>query len=396
LPPDATATGGTSRATLTSSLRVAIVHERFTELGGSERVIEQFHRLWPEAPVFAPIVDRSVLPSGLLDADLRTSPLQHVYRRGHRYAHLLPLLPYAMGHFDLRGYDLVVTDHHAFSNRVKPPKDVAVISNTLTPARWMWERSLRATEGISSAFLGAYAATQRRADRRAAQRLAGVIAISRHVATRVERWWGREATVVSPPVNTAFYTPDPAVTREDFFLLAGRLVPYKRPDLAVEAARRADVRLVVVGDGRARQSVEALAGPRTEFVGRVDDDELRNLYRRCRALVFPGEEDFGIIPVEAEGCGTPVIAPAIGGVLDTVVDGTTGVLYPSGGDEAATLADALRTFDDRAFDPSVISAHAQQFAPECFREHFDRAVAAILAGGVPGASDARSNCNSPV
>jgi glycosyltransferase involved in cell wall biosynthesis len=308
----------------------------------------------------------------------------------------LPLLPLAMGHFDLRGYDVVVTDHHAFSNRVKPPKDVPVISNTLTPARWMWERSLRATEGIGSAFLGAYAATQRRADRRAAQRLAGVIAISRHVATRVERWWGREATVVAPPVDTAFYTPDPTAARDDFFLLAGRLVPYKRPDLAVEAARRADVRLVVVGEGRARQSVEALAGPRTEFVGRVDDDELRDLYRRCRALVVPGEEDFGIIPVEAEACGTPVIAPAIGGVLDTVVDGTTGVLYPSGGDEATTLTEALLSFDDRTFDPSVISAHAQQFAPECFRAHFDRAVAAILAGDAPGASDARSNCNSPV
>jgi glycosyltransferase involved in cell wall biosynthesis len=396
LPTDTTPAGGASRATLTSSLRVAIVHERFTELGGSERVIEQFHHLWPDAPVFAPIADRSVLPSGLLDADLRTSPLQHVYRRGHRYAHLLPLLPFAMGHFDLRDYDVVVTDHHAFANRVKPPKDVPVISNTLTPARWMWESSLRATEGFGSRLLGAYASTQRRADRRAAQRLAGVIAISRHVARRVERWWGREASVVSPPVDTTFYTRDPAVEREDFFLLAGRLVPYKRPDLAVEAARRADVRLLVVGEGRAKQSVQALAGPRTEFLGRVDDDALRDLYRRCRALLFPGEEDFGIIPVEAEACGTPVIAPAIGGVLDTVVDGTTGVLYAADGDEAGTLAEVLRTFDDRAFDPAAISAHAQQFAPPCFREHFDRAVAAILADGAPGPSSATHPTNAPV
>jgi glycosyltransferase involved in cell wall biosynthesis len=387
---------GAAPATLTSSLRVAIVHERFTELGGSERVIEQFHRLWPDAPVFAPIADRSVLPSGLVDAHLRTSPLQHVYRRGHRYAHLLPLLPFAMGHFDLRGYDVVVTDHHAFSNRVRPPKGVPVISNTLTPARWMWEPSMRAAEGVGSALLGAYASTQRRADRRAAQRLAGVIAISRHVALRVERWWGREASVVSPPVDTTFYTRDPSVAREDFFLLAGRLVPYKRPELAVDAARRADVRLLVVGEGRAKPAVEALAGPRTEFLGRVDDDELRDLYRRCRALVFPGEEDFGIIPVEAEACGTPVIAPAIGGVLDTVVDGTTGVLYPPGGDEAATLAEVLRTFDDGAFDPAAISAHAQQFAPACFREHFDRAVAAILAGDAPGGSRATHPTNTPV
>jgi glycosyltransferase involved in cell wall biosynthesis len=372
--------GGTSRPRLTSSLRVAIVHERFTELGGSERVVEQFHALWPDAPVFAPIADRSVLPAGLLDADLRTSPLQHLYRRGHRYAHLLPLLPHAMSHFDLRDFDLVITDHHAFANRVRPPDGTPVISNTLTPARWMWEPAMRATEGIGSALLGAYAATQRRADRRAAQRLEGVIAISHHVAQRVQRWWGRDAWVVAPPVDTHFYERDTSVEREDFFLLAGRLVPYKRPDIAVDAARRAGVRLVVVGEGRARAAVQSLAGPNTEFVGRVDNEALRDLYRRCRALVFPGEEDFGIIPVEAQACGTPVIAPALGGVMDTVENGTTGVLYDTAGEQAATLAGVLGTFDDAAFDGEATSAHAQQFAPARFRERFDRAVSDILGG----------------
>jgi glycosyltransferase involved in cell wall biosynthesis len=368
---------------LTSTLRVALVHERFTELGGSERVVEQFHRIWPDAPVFAPIADRSVLPSGLLNADLRTSALQRIYRGGTTYAHLLPLLPAAMARFDLRGFDVVVTDHHAFANRVRPPADVPVISNTLTPARWMWEPAIRATEGFGSPALGAFAATQRRADRRAAQRLAGVIAISRHVAKRVEQWWERDAWVVSPPVDTHFYEPDASVERDDFFLLAGRLVPYKRPDIAVEAARRADVRLVVAGEGRARPAVEPLAGPRTEFVGRVDDHELRDLFRRCRALVFPGEEDFGIIPVEAQACGTPVIAPALGGVLDTVLDGTTGTLYPADGDQVASLTEVLRTFDESHFDRRAIHAHAQQFAPACFRERFDRTVYDILRGGSP-------------
>ncbi|MCU1427143.1 MAG: hypothetical protein JWL83_1143, partial [Actinomycetia bacterium] len=217
----------------TSDLRVAIVHERFTELGGSERVVEQFHRIWPDAPVYVPIADPSVLPPGLRDAEIRTSPLQQLYRRGKHYAPLLPLLPLAMAHFDLSGFDLVVTDHHAFSNRVRPPSGVPVVSNTLTPARWMWEQSMRRHEGLGSAALGAFAATQRRADRRAANRLRGVIAISRHVADRVRRWWGRDAWVVSPPVDTDYYKPDPEVAREDFFLLAGRLVPYKRPDIAI-------------------------------------------------------------------------------------------------------------------------------------------------------------------
>jgi glycosyltransferase involved in cell wall biosynthesis len=366
-----------------ASLRVAIVHERFTELGGSERVVEQFHRIWPDAPVFVPIADRSVLPPGLRDAEIRTSALQRLYRRGDKYAPLLPLLPLAMAHFDLSGFDLVVTDHHAFANRVRPPNATPVISNTLTPARWMWERSMRKTEGLGSLALGAFAATQRGPDRRAADRLRGVIAISRHVADRVSRWWGRGSWVVSPPVDTTYHHPDTNVARDDFFLLAGRLVPYKRPDIAVAAAKRAGARLVVAGEGRARAQIESLAGPRTEFVGRVDDETLRDLYRRCRALLFPGEEDFGIIPVEAEACGTPVIAPALGGVLDTVVPGTTGVLYDPVPDPVETLAAALRAFDDTAFDRRAIRAHAERFAPDAFRERFVAVVDEILGGGSP-------------
>ena len=249
---------------------------------------------------------------------------------------------------------------------------------------------------VAQTALGLFAASQRRADRAAAGRLMGVVANSHHVAGRISRWWQRDAVVVPPPVDTVWFSPDGARPRDDFFLLAGRLVPYKKPDIAVEAARKANVRLVVAGDGRARQSVERIAGPRTEFIGRVDDEMLRDLYRRCRALLFPGEEDFGIIPVEAQACGTPVIAPAFGGVLDTVIDGTTGVLYDPRGDQATTLANVLRTFDDRAFDRDAIRAHAQGFAPERFRERFARTVADILAGDARDTPPSRSRTDSPV
>jgi glycosyltransferase involved in cell wall biosynthesis len=302
-----------------------------------------------------------------------------------------------MASFDLSGFDLVVTDHHAFANRVRVPESVPVISNTLTPARWMWDASMRGTEGLGSRGLGAFAATQRRADRTAAQRLRGVVAISRHVADRVHRWWGRDAWVVSPPVDAHYYSPDPAVARDDFFLLAGRVVPYKRPDIAVEAAKRANVRLIVAGEGRARASIEQLAGPRTEFVGRVDDAALRDLYRRCRALIFPGEEDFGIIPVEATACGTPVIAPAIGGVLDTVIPGVTGTLYEPAGDQVATLASVLEHFDEREFDRAALRAHAEKFAPACFRARFEQAVDEILRGATPpDVDDAFRDMKSPL
>jgi glycosyltransferase involved in cell wall biosynthesis len=378
--------GAAVRPGAASSKRVAIVHERFTEMGGSEHVVEQFHQIWPDAPVFVPIADRAVLPRGLLDADIRTSALQQIYRRGHAYAHLLPMLPWAMTHFDLSDFDLVVTSHHAFSNRVRPPVDVPVISYTHTPARWMWQPEMRSSEWGGSAArsaLGVFAASQRRYDRAAASRLRGVVSNSRHVARRVQTWWSRDAWVVPPPVDTKYYTPGPSIERDDFFLLAGRLVPYKRPDIAIEAAKRANVRLVVAGEGRARAAIEPLAGPRTEFVGRVDDAALRDLYRRCRALLFPGEEDFGIVPVEAMACGAPVIAPAVGGVLDTVLPGISGTLYAPDADAVPTLASVLENFDERAFDRAALRSHAERFAPTCFRAAFEQAVDAILRDATP-------------
>jgi glycosyltransferase involved in cell wall biosynthesis len=169
------------------------------------------------------------------------------------------------------------------------------------------------------------------------------------------------------------------VKRDDFFLLAGRLVPYKRPEVAVVAARKAGVRLVVAGEGRQRALMESLAGPRTEFLGAVDNTILRDLYRRCRALVFPGEEDFGIVPVEAQACGTPVIAAAVGGALESVVDGSTGVLFNSApGQEADALAGELRDFDASVYDATQIRNNAQRFSAERFRSDLRREIDGLV------------------
>jgi len=374
-------------------VKVAIVHEKFTVYAGSERVVDQLHLLWPDAPIFTTVCDSDALGPVLRDADVRPNErLQKLYRGGDRYAHLLPLLPIAMSRIDLSGFDLVVTSHHAFANRVRPPDGVPTVAYVHTPARWLWEASTRRHEiggTIGRAGLGAFAATQRHADHNAAQRMTALVANSSYVVQRIRRWWGRDASVVAPPVDTAFYTPDPSRPRGDYFLVAGRLVPYKRPELAVAAATRAGVRLVVAGDGRARAAVEAAAGPTVEILGRVDDDQLRDLYRGCRALLFPGVEDFGIMPVEAQACGAPVIALALGGALDTVVPGSTGVLYGGSTDteHVDTLARVLEDFDDAAFDSSVIRTHAERFAPERFRAGFAAAVAGAagrLAPGAPG------------
>jgi glycosyltransferase involved in cell wall biosynthesis len=365
-----------------AELRVALVHERFTEWAGSERVVEQLHALWPDAPIHAAVVDPSVLPASLRDADVRPTGLQRLYRGGTRYAHLLPLLPLAFRRIDLRGFDLVITSHHAFANRVRAPEGVPVVSYTHTPARWLWDPStLRHEVGgpVGRAGLTAFAATQRRPDRAAARRLHAIVVNSANVAGRVKSWWGRSSTVVPPPVEVDWFTPDRSVAREDFFLLAGRLVPYKRPELAVIAARKAGVRLVVAGDGRQRALVASLAGPRTEILGAVEADALRDLYRRCRALVFPGEEDFGIVPLEAQACGAPVVAAAVGGSLESVVHGTTGVLYGSApGREADALATVLGSFDASAYDPAQVRLNAERFSPERFRRDFGEAVNRLL------------------
>jgi glycosyltransferase involved in cell wall biosynthesis len=366
-----------------TGMRVAIVHERFTELGGSERVVEQLHRMWPDAVVHAAVIDRNVLPPGLSDATLKPSALQPLFRggRGH-YSHLLPLLPLAMARLDVGDVELVVTSHHAFANRVRPPAGVPVISYTHTPGRWIWDPTMRSGEvggAVGRVALAAFAASQRPHDRRAAQRASQIVVNSHHVASRVRTWWGREAEVVHPPVDLTWYQPDPAIPREEFFLFAGRLVPYKRPDIAVAAAQRAGVQLVVAGAGRSAATIGRMAGPGVKLLGNVSDEVLRHLYRRCRALIFPGEEDFGIVPVEAQACAAPVVALRAGGILDSVVDGVTGILYHADRNhQVEALADELRHFDASRFDPAQIRLHATGFSREAFRSRFGSVVRRAL------------------
>jgi glycosyltransferase involved in cell wall biosynthesis len=366
--------------------RVAIVHEHFTQHGGSEWVVEQLRRIWSDAPVYTALVDASTLTVGMAGARFETSWLQGRLGGSPSRLALLPLASLAMPAMRVRDADLVVVSHHTYAQRVRVPAGAKVLSYVHTPARWMWEPERRRDEERSgllvSAAMTALAATQRRPDRRAARRVDRLVANSLHTADRIRRWWGVEADVVHPPVDTEFFAPDAGVAREDFYLLAGRLVHHKRPDVVVRAARSAGVRLVVAGEGRARPELEAAAGPGVEFRGAVTREELRHLYRRCRAAVFGGEEEFGIVAVEAQACGTPVIGPALGGIAEGALDGVTGVLYPFLGDVAA-LAGLLRGFDPARFDPVAIRRHAEGFSAASFRRRVSE-LASELVGGVAG------------
>lgn len=363
-------------------MRRVIVHERFTEMAGSEAVVLQLKEQWPDAPICAAIADPRVMPPGL---EVGTSPVQRLYRGGG-YAPLLPLLPWAMSHLPLPEHDVVVASHHAFANRVVHETSKPVVSYVHSPARWMWDADKRRGElggRAGEMALAAFSATQRGADRRAARRVHTLVANSRAVATRIADWWGREdAVVVPPPVDVESYRPDPSVPREDFVLMAGRLVPYKRPELAVRAAARAGLRLVVVGEGRAMPACRAVAGPEVSFLGRVDFDTLRDLYRRAAVLVMPGEEDFGIVPVEAQACGAPVVALGLGGALDSVVPGVTGALVePSTDDDVLVerFAVALREVAGAGLDPRVVREHAETFGEPVFRERMAAIVDAAAA-----------------
>ena len=371
-----------------SGPRIALVHERFTEFAGSEQVVAQLGRQWPDAPILAPIARPELMPPELRDRVQGTRLSRLVGARGS-YAHLLPLLPIAMRHLPVGDAELVIASHHAFADQVVHATDAPVIAYVHSPARWVYDPAMRAGElggAAGAAALGAFAGLYRPADRRAAARLTRVVANSSAVAERARSWWHRDATVVHPPVDTEFYSRDPAVGREDFFLLAGRLVPYKQPLLAIRAAAAAGVRLVVAGDGRQREECEAAAGPDTTFLGRVSDEELRSLFRRCRALLMPGIEDFGIVPVEAQACGAPVIATAAGGALDSVRPGVTGTLVdlpqPGLHSEQAVQdwARALRHFDASGFADATVRAHAETFSRDVFDERMASIVADVLAG----------------
>ncbi len=369
--------------TTADTANIALVHERFTEFAGSEQVVAQLAQMWPSATVSTPVVDPSVLPAELRGRVTGTA-LSRMLRPGGGYAHLLPALPVAMRHLDLGRPDVVVASHHAFADQIVHATSAPVVAYVHSPARWVWDPQMRAGEiggRIGGAGLAAFAAAYRSRDRAAARQLTTVLANSHAVAARIREWWGRDAAVVHPPVDTEWYTPSTSVPREDFFLLAGRLVPYKQPALAVRAARKAGVRLVVAGDGRSRAECEALAGPGTEFVGRVSDSELRSLFRRASAVLMPGVEDFGIVPVEAQACGTPVLATGAGGALDSVIPGRTGQLVEAGDDGLLDRwAAALAGFEPSQYDPAVIRRHAEGFSREVFRQRMDEQVTAVLGG----------------
>jgi glycosyltransferase involved in cell wall biosynthesis len=354
------------------SLRVALVHPVLTAYTGAERVLRALSDAFPDAPIYTSVHGgRSV--AEFAGRDVRTSALQHsrFARRRHEY---FPLLrAWHFEHLDLSGYDVVVSSCYSEAKAVRTPAAALHVCYLHTPPRYYWShyRTYLETPGfgrlspVVRAALAAVLPRLRAWDYAAAQRPDALVANSRAVADRAQAYYGRTAQVLPPPVDVARFAPPsgPAAARDGFVTVC-RLVPYKRVDLAVRACAALDVPLTVVGRGPELGRLQRMAGPKTVFVTDADDPMVARHYASARALLFPQEEDFGLTAVEAMASGTPVIAFAAGGALDTVIPGHTGVFFREQTVDA--LAAAIAGFDDGAFNATALRAHAQGYRTEQF------------------------------
>ncbi len=348
--------------------KVAITTDWLVSFGGAERVLIALHGLFPDAPVFTSLYDPSRLPPAMQGWDVRTSWLQRIPYAKRQHRTLLPLMPAAFESLDLSGYDLIITCSSAFSKGVVTARETRNICYCHTPPRYLWDLYDEHVGGTPLKPLLSVAADRlRRQDLRAADRVDSFVANSHEVASRIHRHYGRKAEVIHPPVDVERVVPN-GKDPEDFYLVVSRLVPYKRVDLAVAAANRLGLRLVVVGEGPVRRRLEGLAGSTVEFLGRRSDAEIAALYARCRAFLFPGREDFGIAPVEAQAAGRPVIAYGTGGVTETVLAGETGVFFQE--QTVSSVADAILRERADHFDPSACRTNAERFSTERFLRSF--------------------------
>jgi glycosyltransferase involved in cell wall biosynthesis len=367
--------------------RVALVHDYLNQYGGAERVLEELHNIFPSAPVYTSMYWPQKMSAAIRELDVRTSFMQRLPLVKRNHQPFLLLYPLAFESFDLSGFDVVISNSSAFSKGVMTAPGTLHICYCLTPMRWVWNYHAyveRERLGPAARMVLPAAISQLRAwDVATAQNVDRFLAISRTVAARIRKYYRREATVIYPPVNCDAFS-QPFARVGDYYLIVSRLIPYKRIDLAVDAFTRLGIPLKVVGSaGRDLATLRARAGRNVEFVGRVSDHDLKQLYASCRAFVFPGEEDFGIAPLEANASGRPVIAYAGGGALDTVVDGRTGILFDE--QQVESLVDAIRRTEATAWDSDALRAHARKFDTQVFREQLQQFVAESLAAHAAGA-----------
>ncbi|WP_408589716.1 glycosyltransferase [Novosphingobium sp.] len=363
--------------------RVAIVHYWLVGMRGGERVLERLLRLYPEADIFTHVYAPDQVSDLIRARRVYTTFINRLPGAQRHYQKYLPLMPRALEELDLRGYDLVISSESGPAKGVITAPDAFHLCYCHSPMRYLWDHyhPYRVKAGwLARQMMPVMFHGLRQWDTSSAQRPDRIIANSAFIARRVRKAWGRDATVVHPPVDVALFS-QAAIVR-DRYLWVGQMTPYKRADLVVAAFNRLGLPLLMVGTGECAAEISARAGPNITIVEHLPFDELRRAYAECRALIFPAEEDFGLVPVEANASGRPVIAFGGGGAGETIIDGQTGLFFHDQSAEA--LIDAVERFEawQPHFDPAAAVTNARRFAPEVFDAQIRAAVAEGIGGGL--------------
>lgn len=350
-------------------MKLALVHDYLNQAGGAERVVECLHETYPEAPIYTSIYDKNRMPGIFRSMDIRTSFMQNLPFVMKHFKKYLPLYPFAFKSFDLSGFDLILSSSSAWGKGVKKKAGQLHICYCHSPMRfaWMYEDYMEKEEygPFIRMLLPPVMKWLKKWDIETARNVDFFIANSKTTEKRIKLFYGRDSHVINPPVDTSFFKPYNDKIK-DYFLVVSRLNPYKHIDLAVEAFNELGLPLYIIGFGPDERRLKKMAGSNIKFLGKLPDPELVKYYSECRAFVLPGEEDFGLTPVEAQACGRPVVAYRAGGALESVVEGVTGIFFDM--QEKNSLIEAVKKFNMMSFDKEKIRENALKFDKGVFKK----------------------------
>lgn len=354
-------------------MKIALVHDWLPFMGGAERVLTNFVELYPEAPIYTTICNRSKIDGPIKEAKIITSYLQKNNKEIKNHRKLFPFMMTAIEKFDLNEYDIVLSDSSSIAKGVITSPDTIHICYCHSPMRYAWEFSheyagkMAGKGGLKAKILSYFLTGVRLWDNATSDRVDYFIANSENVAKRIWKHYRRESVVIHPPVRCNLFNISDV--DEDYFLIVSRLQEYKRIDIAIEAFNKLELPLIIIGDGPDRKKLEAMANENIKFLGRESDEVIKEHYAKCRAFIFPGEEDFGITPLEAMASGRPVIAYRKGGALETVVENKTGIFFDN--QNSYEMINAIKKFEKMNFNKKEIRMHAEKFDEEEFKIKID-------------------------
>lgn len=364
--------GNNAEVLIDPERRFAFVQDNFVQAGGGERVAEEIARALPDADVYTSVVVQERLSPYMRLRRIHSTWMQKLPQMKKYYRHYFLLYPFAIRGISLQKYDVIVSSCYGFAKMLRKPPGAIHVCYCHTPTRWIWRYDDYAGREnfnkLTKFFLGNLIKPLKKADRAAADRTDVFIANSSAVAERIKKYYGRDSELIYPAIDCGRFAISEKV--EDYYLVVSRLVPYKRIDLAVEACRKLGRKLIVIGDGPDRKRLESMAGENTIFLGRAPDAEVEKRLSLCKAFLFPGEEDFGMTPIEANASGRPCIAYGHGGALDTVVDGVSGVLFTD--PTVDSLAEAMLRAEKIVWDPLALRANAERFDRSVFAKKLVR------------------------